>query len=184
AALLISMGGAAGNPVLDEEAQQLLERAEALRPGEPAILFYTGVVESRLGDPRKAMECFSSSTVREEYRIAAHENIRHLKERIRSKKGILAGLSWARSALAAFCLLQLTALWLFFVERLVSETLFVLLISIFSMLFALAIFIPVRNGEEREETPLDLVIPERVFVPSPEGDMVPPFVRLRTALRP
>ena len=184
AALLISMGGSAGNPVLDEEAQQLLGKAEALRPDEPAILFYKGVVESRLGDPRKAMEWFTSSMVREEYLIPAHENIRHLKERIRSEKGILAGISSARYALCAFSLLQLAALWLFFVARLVSETTFVLLISIFSVLFALAIFIPVRNGELRKESPPGLTIPERTFVPSPEGTMVPPSIRLRTALRP
>ena len=88
-------------------------------------------------------------------------------------KGILAGISSARYALCAFSLLQLAALWLFFVARLVSETTFVLLISIFSVLFALAIFIPVRNGELRKESPPGLTIPERTFVPSPEGDMVP-----------
>jgi tetratricopeptide (TPR) repeat protein len=184
AALLISRRGPAGNPVLDEEARQLLGQAEALRPDEPAVFFYKGVVESRLGDPRKALECFTSSLVREEYRIPAHENIRSLKERIRSEKGILAKISSARYALCAFSLLQLAALWLFFVTRLVSETTFVLLISIFSVLFALAIFIPVRNGEIRKESSPGLNIPERTFVPSPEGTMVPPSIRLRTALRP
>ena len=184
AALLISMGGATGKPVLDEEAMQLLGKAEALRPGEPAVLFYQGVVESRLGNPKKAIERFTSSMVCEEYRIPSIENIRHLKERERSGKGFLSGISGSRSALAAFCLLQLAALWLFFVASLVSETTFVLLISIFSVLFALAIFIPVRNGEVRKEAPLGLHIPERTFIPLPEGDMVSPLIRLRTALRP
>jgi len=184
AALLISMGGPAGNPVLDEEAQQVLGKAEALRPDEPAVLFYEGVVESRLGNQKKAMERFASSMVREEYRTPANENIRHLKKHIRSRKGILAGISSARYALAAFSLLQLAALWLFFVARLVSETTFVLLISIFSLLFALATFIPARNGEPGKESPPDLTIPERTFVSLPEGEMVPPQVRLRTALRP
>jgi hypothetical protein len=184
AALLISMGGPAGNPVLDEEAQQVLGKAEALRPDEPAVLFYEGVVESRLGNQKKAMERFASSMVREEYRTPANENIRHLKKHIRSRKGILAGISSARYALAAFSLLQLAALWLFFVARLVSETTFVLLISIFSLLFALATFIPARNGEPGKESPPDLTIPERTFVSLPEGEMVSPAVRLRTALRP
>jgi Flp pilus assembly protein TadD len=184
AALLISMGGPAGNPVLDEEAQLLLGEAETLSPHEPAVLFYEGVVESRLGDPRKAMERFTASMVREEYWIPARENIRRLKEHIRSRKGILAGISSARYALAAFSLLQLAALWLFFVARLVSEATFVLLISIFSVLFVLAIFVPVRNGEPGKGSPPGLTIPEMTFVPSPEGAMVPPFIRLRTALRP
>jgi tetratricopeptide (TPR) repeat protein len=184
AALLISRGGAAGNHVLDEEALQLLGKAEALRPDEPAVLFYQGVIESRIGGPKKAMERFTSSMVCEEYRIPAIENIRHLKERDRSGKGFLTRISGSRSALAAFCLLQLAAIWLFFVASLVSETTFVLLISIFSVLFALAVFIPVRNGEVRKETPLVLMIPDRIFMPSPEGEMVSPFIRLRTALRP
>ncbi|MDD1665518.1 MAG: tetratricopeptide repeat protein [Methanomicrobiales archaeon] len=184
AALLISMGGPAGNPVLDDEAQRLLGKAGALRPDEPAILFYEGVVESRLGNPGKAMERFTSARVREEFRIPALENLRHLKERTRSRAGILAGISGARSALAAFCLLQLAALWLFFVARLVSEIAFVLLVSIFSVLFALTTFLPARNGEPMKEIPLDLVIPARTFVPGPEGEMVPPSIRLRTALRP
>jgi Flp pilus assembly protein TadD len=184
AALLISMGGPEGNRALEEEASQLLGTAEALRPGEPAILFYQGVIESRLGDPKKAIERFTSSTISEEYRIPAIENIRHLKERLRSGKGILSRVSGSRSVLAVFCLLQLAALWLFFVASLVSETTFVLLISIFSVLFALAVFIPVRNGDPKKETPLVLAIPERSFAMFPEGEMVPPFIRLRTALRP
>jgi Flp pilus assembly protein TadD len=184
AAHLISMGRPAGSPVLDEEAQQLLGEAEALRADEPAVLFYQGVIESRIGDPKEAMELFASSMRFEEYRIPAIENIRHLKERIRSRKGILTGRTWARPALAAFCLLQLVALWLFFVARLVAETTFVLLISIFSVIFALTIFFPIRNGDLRKETPFHLVIPGRAFVPLPEGDMVPPLIRLRTALRP
>lgn len=183
AALLISMGGAAGDPVLDEEAQQVLGKAGALRPDEPAILFYEGVVESRLGDMRKAIERFDSSMMHEVYRIPAHENIRRLKKRLRSRKGILAGISSARYALAGFSLLQLATLWIFFVARLVSETTFVLLLAIFSVLFALATLVPGRNGEIRKEIPLELVIPERTFVPIPEAEMVHPSVRLRTALR-
>jgi tetratricopeptide (TPR) repeat protein len=184
AVLLISMGGPAGNPVLDEEALQLLGKAEALRPDEPAVRFYQGVIESRIGDPKKAIEQFTSSMVCEEYRIPAIENIRHLKEHIRSGKGILKGITRARPALAAFCLLQLGALWLFFVAKLVSETTFVLLISIFSVLFALAVFIPLRNEDFNKEIPLHLTIPEKTFAPFPEGEMVSPFIWLRTALRP
>ena len=184
AALLISMGGTAGNPVLDEEAQQLLGKAGALRPGEPAILFYEGLVESRLGNPGKALEQFESTKAGEEFRVPAHENIRRIKKHLRSRKGVLAGISSARYALAVFSLLQLAALWLFFVARLVSETTFVLLIAIFSILFALAALVPARNGEIRKEVPLELVIPERTFVPLPEAEMVSPLVRLGTALRP
>ncbi|MDD1668278.1 MAG: tetratricopeptide repeat protein, partial [Methanomicrobiales archaeon] len=184
AALLISRGGPAGNPVLDDEARRLLGKADALRPDEPAIHFYEGVAEGRLGNGRRAMERFTSARVREEFRIPALENIRRLKERTGPGRGILAGISWARPALAVFCLLQLAVLWLFFVARLVSEIAFVLLIAVFSVLYALAILIPARNGEHRKEAPLELVIPGRTFIPSPEADMASPFIRLRTALRP
>jgi tetratricopeptide (TPR) repeat protein len=183
AALLLSMGMTAGNPVLDEEARQALGDARALRPDEPAILFYEAVVESRIGDRRKAIERFDSLMVHEAYRIPAHENTRRLKERLRSQKGILAGISSARYALAGFSLLQLATLWIFFVAQLVSETTFVLVLAISSGLFVLAALIPARTGEIRKEIPLELAIPERTFVPMPEAEMVPPLVRLRTALR-
>jgi len=184
AAHLISMGGPAGSPVLDEEARQLLGNARALRPGEPGILFYEGVIESRLGNRKKAVELFASSMTGDGFRSPALENIRRLKNRMRTGRGILANICSARYALAAFSLLQLGALWMFFVARLVSETTFVLLIAIFSLLFALAVFIPARNGELMKESPIEFVIPERTFVPSPEVEMTPPSIRLRTALRP
>jgi hypothetical protein len=46
------------------------------------------------------------------------------------------------------------------------------------------VFIPARNGELMKESPIEFVIPERTFVPSPEVEMTPPSIRLRTALRP
>ncbi|HUK93402.1 MAG TPA: tetratricopeptide repeat protein [Methanomicrobiales archaeon] len=184
AAHLVSMGGPAGSPVLDEEARQLLGEAGALRPGVPGILFFEGVVESRLGNRRKAMDLFSASMAGEEFRRPALENMRRLKSRMRVGRRILTGVSWARYALAAFSLLQLAALWMFFVARLVSETSFVLLIAIFSLLFALSVLIPARNGETKKERPLEFVIPERSFVPSPEAEMASPLIRLRTSLRP
>jgi Flp pilus assembly protein TadD len=184
AAHLISMGGSLGSPVLDDEARQLLGEAGALRPGDPGILFHEGIVESRLGNRKKAVELFTSSMKGDGLRGPGLENIRCLKSHLRTGRSILAGISSARYALAAFSLLQLAALWLFFVARLVSEIAFVLLVAIFSVLFALAVFIPARNGDLRKETPLKLAIPERIFVPFPEGEMVSPFIWLRTALRP
>ena len=184
AALLISMGGASGDPVLDEEARQVLARAGALCPDEPGILFYEGVAEGRLGNPKEAVDRFTSSMSREVYRIPAHENIRRIKKHVSGSKGFLAGISPSRSILALFSLLQLAAIWLFFIARFVSETTFVLLPAILSGLFALATLVPARNGEVKKETPLYLVVPERTFVPSPEAEMISPLVRLRMALRP
>jgi hypothetical protein len=118
------------------------------------------------------------------YRIPAHENIRRVREHVGRSRGFLAAISPSRSLLALFVLLQLAALWLFFTARFVSETTFVLAISILSGLFALATLVPARNGEEKKEPPLYLVVPERTFVPSPEAEMISPLVRLRMALRP
>jgi Flp pilus assembly protein TadD len=184
AALLISRGGPAENPVLDGEARQVLTEAEALRPDEPGILFYEGVAEARLGNPKAAIHRFTATTGQEEYRIPSLENIRRLKGRMAGRMGFPAGIFSPRSALALLALLQLAAAWSFFVARLVSEGAFLLLVAIFSVLFALILFVPARNSEPGKETPLELVIPKRTFVPSPVAEMVPPFIRLRTSLRP
>jgi tetratricopeptide (TPR) repeat protein len=184
AALLIHRGEPPGNPVLDEEAVQLLRKAEEDRPDDPGILFYQGVTESRLGNPKRGMELFSFSMRGSEYRIPAQENIRRLRKHLGSRKGIFGGVLTGKVALALFSLVQLAAIWYLFTAGLVSEGTFALLIAILSGLFALAGLLPVRNGGGRTETLPDLVIPERSFVPSPEAEMVSPLIRLRTALRP
>jgi Flp pilus assembly protein TadD len=184
AALLVSDGGPSGNPVLDEEAKQVLAQAGAIRPGDPGILFYEGVVRSRLGRPKEAMERFASSMGSDEYCIPAHENVRRIKKHLRARGQFLRRKVSSRSLLAVFSLFQLAAAWSFFVSRLLSEITFVLLIIVFSLLFAVAVLVPALEGETKSEIPLDLVIPERTFIPSPEAEMALPFVRLRTALRP
>jgi Flp pilus assembly protein TadD len=183
AALLISRGGPAGNPITDGEARQVLVEAGTLRPDEPGILFYEGVAEGRLGNLKAAIQRFTTTAGHEEYRIPSLENLRRLRGRM-GGKGILAGITSPRAALALLSLLQLAAAWSFFVARLVSEGAFLLLVATFSALFALVLFMPARNSGAGKETPLELVIPERTFVPSPVAEMVPPFVRLRTSLRP
>ncbi|HVP25227.1 MAG TPA: tetratricopeptide repeat protein [Methanomicrobiales archaeon] len=184
AALLISKAGPGGNPVLDEEARQALEKAAALRPGDPGILFYRAVADARLGHPKEATEGFTSTLGNAKYRIPALENLRRLKARRRSRASFLPGLSAARTALALFSLLQLGALWMFFIAGLLTEAAFALLVAVLSGLFALALFGPARNGKTEDDTPLDLVIPPREFIPSPGAEMVSPLIRLRTALRP
>jgi Flp pilus assembly protein TadD len=184
AALLISTGGLPGNQVLDEEAWRLLAEAGTVLPGEPEILFYRGIAEGRLGDPKEAVRLFASAMEHKEYRIPSQENIRRLKARMSGRMGSLAVIASPRSALALFSLLQLAAAWSFFVAKLISETAFLLLVTVFSALFALVLFLPARNGAVREETPVELVMPERTFIPVPEADMVAPFAWLRTSLRP
>ncbi len=184
AAILVAGGGADGNPVLDEEARQALGEAASLHPGEPRILFFEGVVAARLGEMTEAIDRFTACLGSEEYRVPALENVRRLKRRIRSRRGFLSGIPLARSALAVLALLQLAALWLFFGVKLISEAAFVLLLAILSGLFAFALLVPLRQGEPGREEPLELVIPERNFVPSPEAEMVSPLVRLRKTLRP
>jgi tetratricopeptide (TPR) repeat protein len=183
AALLLSLGGPGGDPVLDEEASQVLAEAGSLRPGEPGILFYEGVTEGRLGHTREAIQRFASSMERGEYRVPAQENIRRLKKQLIGRKGLLDGISGTRTALTLLSLVQLGASWYLFVAGLVSETTLVLLLAIFSVLFALAAFVPDRYGRGPKEMPPELLTGERTFVPSPEADMVLPFGRLRTALR-
>ena len=170
--------------VLDDDARQALGEAAALLPGDPAVSFYQGVVEGRLGNLKEAVDRFSSSVGREEFRVPAHENIRRLRARSRPANGLIPQNFPARSALAAFLFLQLAAIWLSFVVRLVSETGFVLLTAILSGLIALTILAPARNGARAREAPPDLVIPERTFHPAPEADMVSPFIRLRRSIRP
>jgi Flp pilus assembly protein TadD len=184
AGLLIHRGEPPGNPVLDEEARQLLAGAGEYRPDDPGIFFYEGVAESRLGNPKRGLELFSSSMRGSGYRIPAQENIRRLRKYLGSRKGLTRGVFTARVALALFSLSQLAATWYLFTARLVSETGFGLLIAMFSGLFALAGLLPARNGGVRTESLPELVLPERTFVPSPEADMVSPLIRLRTALRP
>jgi Flp pilus assembly protein TadD len=183
AALLLSAGAPAGNRIFDEEAGQLLAEAEALRPGDPEILFYRGIAEGRLGNPGEALRLFTRAMIQGEYRIPSQENIRRLKARMVGRKRLLGPPPSPRSALALFSLLQLLAAWSFLVAGLVSETGFLLLVAISSALFALILLLPSRNGT-REEKPVELVMPERTFTPAPEAEMVPPFVRLRTSLRP
>jgi tetratricopeptide (TPR) repeat protein len=184
AALLIARSGTGGNPVLDEEARQALEKAAALRPGDPGILFYRAVADARLGHPKEAAGGFTSALGNIKYRIPALENIRRLKAHRRSRAGFLPGISTARTALALFSLLQLGALWLFFIAGLLTEAAFAILVAVLSGLFALALFAPARNGKPEDNAPLDLVIPARDFVPSPGAEMVSPLIRLRTSLRP
>jgi Flp pilus assembly protein TadD len=184
AALLLSTGRPAGNHVLDEEAGQVLREAGALCPDEPGILFYGGVAEARLGNPKEAIRLFTAAMGHGEYRIPSQENIRRLKGRGTGGKGFPAGIPSPRSALALFSLLQLAAAWSFFVARLISETAFLLLVTVFSALFALVLFVPARDSVVKEEIPVELVIPERTFVQPPAAEMVSPFVRLRTSLRP
>jgi tetratricopeptide (TPR) repeat protein len=184
AGLLIHRGEPPGNPVLDEEARQLLAGAGEYRPDDPGIFFYEGVAESRLGNPKRGLELFSSSMRGSGYRIPAQENIRRLRKYLGSRKGLTRGVFTARVALALFSLSQLAATWYLFTARLVSETGFGLLIAMFSGLFALAGLLPARNGGVRTESLPELVLPERTFVPAPEADMVSPLIRLRTALRP
>jgi tetratricopeptide (TPR) repeat protein len=183
-AVLVRRGEAGGNPVLDEEARQLLGKAAALRPDDPGIVFFRALAEGRLGHLKEAIDHFASITGDESYGIPAHENIRRLREHARSRRGSIARMVSARSALAVLSLLQLAAIWLFFGAGLVSEGAFVLILAILLGLFSLALFMPARKGEERREVSIELVIPERTFIPSPEADMVSPLFRLRTALRP
>lgn len=184
AALLLARGGPGGDPVLDEEAGEGLAMAGELRPGEPAILFYRGVVEGRLGHSKEAMDLFSSCLECREYRAPAHENLRRLKKHAQAGKGLPAWFPPARTALALASLLQLAAAWYLFVAGLVSEGGFLLLLLLFSALFALVAFVPWREAGRRREIPPDLVMPGRTCVPGPEADMVSPFIRLRAALRP
>ena len=184
AALLLTRGGPGGDPVLDEEAGGVLAGAGELRSGEPAILFYRGVVEGRSGHLKEAMDLFGSCLESREYRAPAHENLRRLKKHAQAGKGLPGWFPPARTALALISLLQLAAAWYLFVARLVSETGFLLLLLLFSALFALVAFLPWREAGRRREIPPDLVTPARSFVPVPEADMASPFIRLRTALRP
>ena len=183
AALLVPSGGGAGNRVPDEEVRQVLREARSLSPDDPGILFYEGVAAARLGNEKEAIDRFTGSMVSDRYRIPAHENIRRIRERSRARSRIPAWVSPARSVLAVLSLLQLAAIWLFFVARLVSETGFVILTAVLSGLFALATFSPARGGGDGKEPPLDLVIPERTYRPGPEPEMASPLIRLRTALR-
>jgi hypothetical protein len=61
---------------------------------------------------------------------------------------------------------------------------FLLLLVLFSALFALEAFLPGGGTGAKRETPPELLLPGRTFVPVPEAEMVSPLVRLRTALRP
>ena len=184
-AAVFTARGRRGLPgVLDEDARQALGEAAALLPGDPTVSFYQGVVEGRLGNLKEAVDRFSSSVGREEFRVPAHENIRRLRARSRPGNGLIPEHFPARTVLAVFLLLQLAAIWLSFVARLVSETGFVLLTAILTGLVALTILAPVRNGARAREVPPDLVIPERTFHPAPEADMASPFIRLRRSMRP
>jgi tetratricopeptide (TPR) repeat protein len=186
AALLASGGGPGGDQVLDEEARGALVEAGKLRPGDKGILFYRAVVEARLGQPGEALDLFTSCEESSEYHAAAHENIRRLKKHLKAEKGFPAVFPPARTVLAFFTLIQLAASWFLFVAGLVSETGFLLLLVLFSALFALEAFLPGGSGSTgaKQGGPPDLLLPGRTFVPVPEADMVSPFVRLRTALRP
>ncbi|HXW98234.1 MAG TPA: tetratricopeptide repeat protein, partial [Methanomicrobiales archaeon] len=183
AALLLPSGGRAGNHVLDEEARLVLQEAHSLRPGDPGVLFYEGIAAARLGNVREAIDRFTGSMGSDRYRGPAHENIRRVRERSRPWSRVPPWVSPARSILAILSLLQLAALWLFFVARLVSETGFVILIAVLSGLFALAMLSPARDGADGKEPQLDLVVPERNYLPGPEAEMASPLIRLRTALR-
>ncbi|MGE5831952.1 MAG: tetratricopeptide repeat protein [Methanomicrobiales archaeon] len=183
AALLVSRQGPNGDPVLAEEAVQLLAKAGQLRPDEPGILFYLGAAKARLGNLKEALELFASSMRGDRYRVPAQENGRRLKRYLSSRGRFPHGLP-VRVALAALFLLQLAGLWFLFAARLLSEAGFVFLIAILSGLLAVASLLPARNGGRMKEAPPELVLPERNFVPFPEADMVSPLIRLRTALRP
>ena len=184
AALLVSLGGPAGSRVTDEEAGTLLGQAGEIRRGDPGVLFYEGVTLARLGNPRPALDRFTSCLESGAYRAPAQENIRRVRKHLGERKGALAAVTSSGTALALLSLLQLGAAWALFVAGLVSEMTLVLLLAIFSALFTLALLHPLRKGRGKEEPPLELVIPRRAFVPVPEPEMVSPLYRLRTSLRP
>jgi tetratricopeptide (TPR) repeat protein len=184
AALLVALGGPGGNPVTDEEAGKVLAEAGDIRRGDPGVLFYEGVIAGRLGNPKLALDRFTSCLESGLYRIAAQENIRRIRKYMAGRKGVLGAITTSKTALALLSLLQLGTAWSLFMAGLVSELALVLLLVLFSALFALALYLPLRNGGGKEEPPLELVIPPRIFVPVPEAEMVSPLIRLRTALRP
>jgi Flp pilus assembly protein TadD len=184
AALLLSSRGPEGDPVLDEEAGKVLAEAGEIRPGEPGILFYRAVIQGRLGHPKEAVDLFASCLGSGEYRAPAHENTRRLKKFAKAAGGVPGWFPTVRTALVLMTLLQLAASWYLFVAGLVSEGGFLLLLVLFSVLFALGAFLPWKEAARRREIPPDLILPVRTFVPVPEADMVSPLLRLRTALRP
>ena len=103
---------------------------------------------------------------------------------MRFRQGIFGGAFPGRAALALFAALQITLLWFLFMAKFLSETAFLLLMVIFSGLFALATVVPVGTRGLRREILPDPVIPGRAFVPAPEAEMASPLIRLRTSLRP
>ncbi|HMK16553.1 MAG TPA: tetratricopeptide repeat protein, partial [Methanomicrobiales archaeon] len=184
AALLLSGGGPAGDPVLDDEAGEALAAAEKIRPADPGIPFYRGVIAGRRDHPGEAVDLFTSCLESAELHAPAHENIRRLRKYAVAGKGSPSALLSVRTVLASLALIQLAAAWYLFVARLVSETGFLLLLALFSALFALVAFVPRKDRGEKKETPPDLILPLRTFLPVPEADLVSPLLRLRTALRP
>jgi tetratricopeptide (TPR) repeat protein len=184
AALLVSAGGPSGDPVLDDEARGILAEAGKLRPGDRGVLFYRAVVEARLGQPREAMDLLASCEESPGYRAAAHENLRRLRKHLLAGRGFPAGFPRSRTILAIFSLLQVAAAWFLFVAGVISDMVFLLLLVLFSALFALEAFLPGGGTGAKRETPPELLLPGRTFVPVPEAEMVSPLVRLRTALRP
>jgi Flp pilus assembly protein TadD len=183
AALLVSRGGPAGDPALAEEAGRLLDEAGRLRPDEPGILFYRGAVRARLGSPGEALKLFTSSQRGYPYRVPAQENIKGLRQHIKSRRRFPATGLPLRGLIAAFFFVQVAALWFVFTAGLVSEAGFVSLIAILSVLIALAGLLPDRNRKEKGEVFPALVLPKRTFMPFPEPEMVSPLMRLRTSLR-
>jgi tetratricopeptide (TPR) repeat protein len=184
AALLLSSAGPGGDPVLDEEAGKLLVEADGIRPGEPGVPFYRGVIEGRLGHPAGAMDLFTACLGSGEYRGPAQENTRRLKKFAKAAGGAPPWLPTARTGLVLATLLQLAGSWYLFASGRISEGGFLLLLAILSVLFALGALLPGKEPGKRREIPPDLVLPPRSFVPVPEPDMVSPLLRLRTALRP
>jgi hypothetical protein len=142
------------------------------------------VVEARLGQPREAMDLFTSCMESGEYRAPAHENVRRLKKYLGTGRRFPARLPPARTFLALCAILQLAASWFLFVAGFISEVSFLLLLVLFSALFALEAFLPGGGATPAQERLPDLFLPERTFVPVPEAGIVSPLVRLRTALRP